>query len=49
VYDQKQAIVYESDFKSGIVNLDLSKLSSGLYFISIKTSETLQFYKIFKE
>jgi hypothetical protein len=49
VYDQKQSLVYESDFKIGIVNLDLSKLSSGLYFISIKTSETLQFYKIFKE
>jgi PKD repeat protein len=49
VYDQKQALVYESDFKNGIVNLDLSKLNSGLYFISVKTSETLQFYKIFKE
>ena len=49
VYDQKQSLVFESDFKDGIAILDLSKLSSGLYFISIKTFEVVQFYKIIKE
>jgi PKD repeat protein len=49
VYDQKHALVYESDFKNGIANLDLSKLSKGLYFLSIKTAETIQFDKIIKE
>jgi PKD repeat protein len=49
VYDQKHALVYESDLKNGIANLDLSKLSKGLYFLSIKTAKAIQFYKIVKE
>lgn len=51
VYDQNGIILLEDEIynHSGVIEIDLSSFTSGIYFISVSCGNTIQTYKVIKE